>query len=205
MNEGPAKTTLGLAITSLVLGVLSPLCCSVVTGIPAVICGHIARSKIKKDPTLQGEGLAIAGLVLGYISIALTLVGLLTLAPMVGKFRGVIDSSIALEEARVIQGALQRSESYPVEAGVTTVAQFKEHLVKSGQLTAEEVEGVDFSRLLIGNVSNADPSGTILIRAKEAGPYGIVLFVPKDGEVEGLMPEEAKTNEPPREPAYLQE
>jgi type II secretory pathway pseudopilin PulG len=60
------RSTSGLAVTSLVLGIFSLFSLGL-TGIPAVICGHIARSNIKKSSgTLSGDGLAIAGLVTGY-------------------------------------------------------------------------------------------------------------------------------------------
>ncbi len=60
----------GLAITSLVLGILSPLCFGPLTGIPAVICGHIAKKKINESGQLSTKGgMATAGLVLGYVSI----------------------------------------------------------------------------------------------------------------------------------------
>jgi hypothetical protein len=65
----------GLAIWSLVLGILSPTCFYILTAIPAVICGHVAMSCIKRaGGALGGNGLAIAGLVTGYLGIALSLV-----------------------------------------------------------------------------------------------------------------------------------
>jgi hypothetical protein len=70
----PAKTQNGLSVTSLVLGVLSPVCLFIFTGIPAVITGHIAYGRAKKQPQVYGgAGMALAGLILGYISIATTL------------------------------------------------------------------------------------------------------------------------------------
>ena len=39
----------GLATTSLVLGILSIIPCGFLTGLPAIITGHIARSKIKQS------------------------------------------------------------------------------------------------------------------------------------------------------------
>src|SRR6266853_2086934 len=47
-----------LAIWSFVLSMLSLACCGFVLGIPGVICGHLALSKIQKEPQLQGKGLA---------------------------------------------------------------------------------------------------------------------------------------------------
>lgn len=61
-----------LAVWSLVLGILSPVCCLLFTGLPAVLCGHKARSRIRRSGgTLTGGGLALAGLITGYIGTAL--------------------------------------------------------------------------------------------------------------------------------------
>lgn len=61
----PQRKTAGLAIASLVLGILSLFCGTFITGIPAIILGIIALVRIGKTPALGGQGLAIAGLVTG--------------------------------------------------------------------------------------------------------------------------------------------
>ena len=67
----PGAKTDGKAVTSLVLGILSFLCLSILTGIPAIILGHMSRSSIRKSMgRLKGDGMALTGLVLGYISVA---------------------------------------------------------------------------------------------------------------------------------------
>jgi len=68
--------TNGLAIASLILGILSIVCLGILAGIPAIICGHMALKRIKESGQ-GGRGLAIVGLVLGYISIVLTIIFLL--------------------------------------------------------------------------------------------------------------------------------
>lgn len=71
----PQPKTSGLAIWSLVLGFLSLACFSILCAIPGVICGHKALSKIKHSGgTLSGQGLAIAGLVMGYIGLLLAVI-----------------------------------------------------------------------------------------------------------------------------------
>lgn len=71
LGVAPQPKTSALAIWSLVLGILSLACFTIFTGIPGVICGHKALSKIKKSGgELTGQGLAIAGLVTGYLGIA---------------------------------------------------------------------------------------------------------------------------------------
>src|SRR5262245_44912681 len=65
------QQTEGKATASLILGILSLTCFSIFAGIPAVICGHKAQSNIRKSAgRLGGQGMATAGLVMGYISIA---------------------------------------------------------------------------------------------------------------------------------------
>jgi type IV pilus assembly protein PilA len=67
-SQAPQKTS-GLAIASLIFGILFiffPL------SIPAIVFGHIALSQIKNSAgRLGGRGIAIAGLVLGYLGIAM--------------------------------------------------------------------------------------------------------------------------------------
>jgi hypothetical protein len=65
----------GLAIASFVLGLLSfVLCLGVFTGIPAIILGHVAKNRSQRFSAQHGgKGFAIAGLTLGYVSIAYTL------------------------------------------------------------------------------------------------------------------------------------
>lgn len=79
--------TSGLAIASLVLGVIGFVV--FLTALPAVICGHIARSKIKAaQGALGGAGMALAGLILGYVMLGLSLVMIpAIIIPTVGAVR----------------------------------------------------------------------------------------------------------------------
>lgn len=66
-----------MALVSMILGIVSVLFCTggFLTGIPAVICGHIARKQFRNSPTPQtGEGMATAGLILGYLMTILSIV-----------------------------------------------------------------------------------------------------------------------------------
>ena len=68
------RQTSTLAIISLVAGILGWTVLPFLASIAAVICGHMARKEIRLAPDrLEGDGLAIAGLVLGYLSIAMLL------------------------------------------------------------------------------------------------------------------------------------
>src|SRR5438094_8222390 len=76
------------AICSLVLAVVSLTCGWLFTAIPAVICGHVARSKIRKSGgALHGKGIATAGLILGYIALVLGIMGIPLLVSMIQSDR----------------------------------------------------------------------------------------------------------------------
>jgi len=61
----------GKAVASLICGILSLMCFTVLAGIPAVILGHLSKSDIRKSQgRLQGDGIALAGLITGYAGIA---------------------------------------------------------------------------------------------------------------------------------------
>jgi hypothetical protein len=84
----PARVTAPPAIWSLILAVLSFTCGWLFTAIPAVICGHIARSKIRKSGgALGGKGIATTGLILGYIGLALGIMGIPLLVSMIQSDR----------------------------------------------------------------------------------------------------------------------
>jgi hypothetical protein len=64
----------GLAIGSLVCGLLSPFCCGLLTAIPAIVLGFMALSKIKTDPgRYGGKGMAIGGIIAGSLGIVTTI------------------------------------------------------------------------------------------------------------------------------------
>ena len=68
---GPmAQSTNGMAIASLVCSIVSYVFAPLIGALLGVIFGHIALSQLKTSEE-QGHGFAVAGLVLGYIHLAL--------------------------------------------------------------------------------------------------------------------------------------
>lgn len=68
--------TEGSAITALVLGILGVILCPLILSVPAIIVGRSAQRKIEADPALGGEGMAKAGVVLGWVGTGLAIAGL---------------------------------------------------------------------------------------------------------------------------------
>jgi Domain of unknown function (DUF4190)/DUF1707 SHOCT-like domain len=74
----PLPPTNGLAVGAMICGIAEIFTLGL-AAIPAVILGHLARGQIKQTGE-RGDGMAIAGLVLGYLGIAGWLFVILTIA-----------------------------------------------------------------------------------------------------------------------------
>lgn len=80
MNTVYPRTS-SMAIVSLIFGILGYTFLPFVGALIAVICGHSARSEIRRAPpgSLDGDGLALAGLILGWIQLAFTAIAVVFL------------------------------------------------------------------------------------------------------------------------------
>ena len=79
----PAPTTSTLAIVSLISGIVSWFLIPFIAAIAAVITGHMAKNEIRKsNGMLSGNGMATAGLVLGYVQLGLGVCVCLVVAGM---------------------------------------------------------------------------------------------------------------------------
>ena len=79
-NPPPVRRDSTLAIISLVSGIAAWVLLPVVGAIAAVICGHLAKKEIRESNNqLSGDGMALAGLILGYVQIGLLVLGLICL------------------------------------------------------------------------------------------------------------------------------
>lgn len=68
----PIRTTSTTAIVSLVFGIVCWVAIPFIA-LVAAICGHVARGEIRRAPpgSIDGDGMAIAGMILGYTHLAL--------------------------------------------------------------------------------------------------------------------------------------
>lgn len=126
------KQVVGVAIASLVLGILGLIMIGPLGSIPAVICGHVAQSRIRKAPeTCSGGGMALAGLILGYIQIAFMVVLIpLMLAVTVPAFSQARDAAqrvVCVNNMRQITAAKEQAAT-------------DNHLTAGALLTEEQVE-----------------------------------------------------------------
>lgn len=91
------KRTSALAITSLVTGILGWSFLPFVGSLVAVITGHMARAEIRQNrDSLDGDGLALVGLCLGWISIILSVLAILALLLFFGSLAAIL-AGVALK------------------------------------------------------------------------------------------------------------
>lgn len=156
---GPGRVvpqTSGLAICSLICGVFAPL--TLVSGIPAVICGHLARGKINRSGgALGGNGFAITGLTTGYFGIFM--IGIATIAgltaPLVLRQRKKADLMESVNNARQIGLALNEFETkygtIPTAASAMVIAEAS---------AAEPIQGdssnARFRQLMHSNITDSE-------------------------------------------------
>ncbi|MDQ1119652.1 MULTISPECIES: DUF4190 domain-containing protein [Pseudoxanthomonas] len=75
-----ARPTSSLAVVSLVFGILGWSLLPTIGALVAVITGHMARAEIRRSQgALEGDGMAVAGLVLGWLHLVLLVLGIAAL------------------------------------------------------------------------------------------------------------------------------
>ena len=103
------------ALASLVLGIVG-LFLSIFAAIPAVVVGHKSYSQIRKSAgKLSGEGIALAGLILGYIGIALFPIILIVAIPNLIQSRVAVEPDAAVTVRTLIMSEETYSTTYRTE------------------------------------------------------------------------------------------
>jgi type II secretory pathway pseudopilin PulG len=213
----PTKKTEPLAVWSLTLGIISLIGCSIggfLAAIPGVICGHIGMSRIKRNPLLRGNGMAVAGLVTGYVSIAgLPILAALALPAITGALeRG--QATQMLSNCRQIHLAVQTAQlegistgnpklGFPADAKITSKAALKEILVANDYLTTDDFDRLKFQDIMVANVADEDPADTVFLKAFSPGKrFTIIVRKGGDGGIYRAG-QDTQSADPPRTPAFL--
>lgn len=90
----PGVQTSGMAIASLVMGIAGWTLLPVLGSILAIVFGYAARNEIRqRSGELSGEGLAVAGLVLGWLMVGISVLALCLGAIGLCFFFGLVGAS----------------------------------------------------------------------------------------------------------------
>jgi hypothetical protein len=87
-----SRPTNSLAIVSLVTGLASFVILPVLAAVVAVVTGHMARRQVRQTGE-SGSGLALAGLILGYVNIGLAVIAIAILVVLVVAGFGLLAAS----------------------------------------------------------------------------------------------------------------
>jgi len=142
----PVRTS-GLAIASLVLALsLGPFGC-----IPAIICGHLALRKIEKKFTVRGRGLALAGLIVGYAVLGLSIVLIVpVLLPALAYHRAAISAWSVTELIELKRFPLDGMEGLLTQTGVQIDKQISSD--GNGSLQLEATQPTTFRLFETGDI-----------------------------------------------------
>lgn len=184
MPQKPERS--GNAVASLVLGILGFLGLGIITGIPAVICGHVARSQIKKSKnTLRGSGLALAGLIMGYFWIAGGSAALLI--PAINQAREHARKTVSMNQAKTIAEACIKF----AEQNNDTLPETLSSLVEEDYISADtlrspfatEDEKVSYELVASGPFRVGEKNTTnILLRDRHSSQRGMQTVAYTDGQ-----------------------
>ena len=90
-QTGMSRQTSTTAIVSLVGGLLGWTLLPLIGSLVAIVTGHIARAEIRRNPeTIEGDGLAVAGLLLGYAAVAIAVASVIALIVFFGGLAALI-------------------------------------------------------------------------------------------------------------------
>ena len=173
--EEKRKPWSGLAIASLAGGVLS-LGLGFLTGIPAVICGHLGRARIRKaGGELRGKGMALAGLTMGYF---------MTVVSVLGP-GGLPTANAAIKRAKVLRTRTM------VASTASAVDQFYEEYSKlpepgGNDINTEDPAGRKLLQMLLGSGARK-PCLLVVETAKHRKKGGLIYEAGTGSPVVGLF------------------
>lgn len=165
---GPPST--GLAVATLVLGILGVVACPL-TGIAAIVTGIIVLVRMDKEPhRYGGRGMAIAGLVCGGVSLVVFPMCVAILLPSLSRARELSKRLVCGANLKGIGLVVQAySGDWPGSSGTLTI----DRLVQQGAITPQQTI-CPSSDLGLGNYVLVSPRPD-----RSAGDRGIVAYEPK--------------------------
>ena len=93
INE-PVLPTSTLAMVSLIAGILGFTAVPILGGIVALFTGYAARKETRAEPpNFSGDGLATAGIIMGWIQVVLTVVGICCVGAYFVFMVGVVNTN----------------------------------------------------------------------------------------------------------------
>ena len=189
-SKGGSVQTSGLAVASLVLGILSPFL-FILTGVPAMICGYRALAKIKRSAgTLKGGGFAMAGIIIASAWCCLIMCGLLLaiIIPNLGNVNMKARESMVSRGMNHVLGALKKyaaahdGEYPPTLETALPGSEFAASLASFATPPGNWTQETGFDYLAAG-LKTAEAGSRLVLISRAKGPNGERIAVHNDGTV----------------------
>lgn len=198
LPEGVNPPNSGLAVTSMVAGIISVLLCGLggIGSLVAIICGHKATSRIDgSGGTEGGRGMALAGLIMGYISLIPAIIFYIAFfaslaLPVFSKIQDkgnvTLHTSYAVTlQAACMKHAINNDGKYPasleelVEKGLVEA----EYLQKANDFKVPGWNGEPGFEYLGEDAKSSAPPDTIILISNAADRNGQRVVARLDGSV----------------------
>ena len=194
----PTETrTSGAAVASMILGILGFIILPIVGAIAAIITGHIGLGTIKKGAgTVKGRGMAIAGLIMGYLQIVLVALAIVAAValPTFGKVQEKAEQMKSMNNARQI---LMACRMYAADNDGAFPASLQD-LITEGvvddtavfQTVPPSEDGSEIGFEYTAGLTDSDHPRKVLIQSKTTYSGGDKIFGFVDGLVHAMKPDE---------------
>lgn len=166
---GVVPPTPGMARAALICGILGVTCLGCFAGVPAIICGHLAQNRVgRSGGALGGGGLALAGLIMGYVSLVLSvLIVPLLSALVIPIYARAHQQSHRAQTQNLIRQLNVAIRSYEVEYGHLPMPSTKQDTTVDHSVVIEALTGVN---------ETLNPKKIIFLKAATSnGPHRLLL------------------------------
>jgi hypothetical protein len=192
----------GLAVTSLISGIVALMLCGLggIGTLAAIITGHLSLSRIKRSGGMVGgRGMALAGVILGYVSILSTLAGFASFSLGYESYReGSQMATTIITQKAAAKEAHDACRVYAAANGGKYPATLEE-LVQKGMLKAETLENLQTLKAPTwvgepgfqyhGEGVDGLTSGEVpILTSRAESPRGEKIVLYHDGRVEVIQP-----------------
>ncbi len=193
-----AQNTSGMAIASMVCGILGFVTLGL-TGLPAVILGHLSLSRINKSAgSLGGKGMAVAGLITGYIGFGIIFIAILAslAVPAFSAVQMQGSQMKAVNNAKqIVLGMKQYAADHDGKYPATLDVLFDEKILEDRRLlefpSHLNVPGQGWEYLGAGH-TDSDAGNLVILTSRKADRTKKKIVAHNDGSVsverEGAVP-----------------
>ncbi len=161
----------------------------------AIICGHFARAKIRKNPLIFGYKLALTGLIISYINLVLLIIALIGISFLEYRFANGYRKNDLKTITIIVNQYVEDNEGKFPENLEIIVKKYNMHPKLLISPVTKDRSKPSYKLVLKGNIADySDKSNTVMITEVTPNKRGNKLVVYLDGRVELISDDKKTTN-----------